>query len=103
MTMVVFAGATVGPKRVQPDLMKLTAVVSWEEPADVLNLAAFLGLTSWFQDLIMGYVMVKKLLRDLLHGVERGLYTPPPIPIGIHRIPRTVLGFRLEFTRIFFW
>ena len=37
------------------------------------------------------------------YDVEGGLYTPPPIPIGIHGIPRTVLGFRSEFTRIFFW
>jgi len=48
MTMVVFAGATVGPKGVQLDLTKLTAVVNWKEPADTLNLAVFLGLTSWF-------------------------------------------------------
>ena len=66
MTMAVFAGTTVGPKGVQPDLAKLTAVVNWKEPADALNLATFIGLTSWFWDLIKGYMMVKKPLQDLL-------------------------------------
>jgi len=66
MTTAVFAGATVGPKGVQLDLAKLTAVVNWKEPVDTLNLATFLGLTSWFQDLIKGYAMVKKPLQDLL-------------------------------------
>jgi len=63
ITMVVFAGATVGPKGVQLDLIKLTAVVNWKESVDTLNLAAFLGLTSWFQDLIKDYTMVENHYR----------------------------------------
>ncbi|KAG2063210.1 hypothetical protein BDR04DRAFT_1038859 [Suillus decipiens] len=43
-----FVGATVGLKGVQLDLVKLTAVVNWEQPQDALNLESFLGLTSHF-------------------------------------------------------
>ncbi|KIK31866.1 hypothetical protein CY34DRAFT_36333, partial [Suillus luteus UH-Slu-Lm8-n1] len=44
MTETTFAGATVGPQGVQPDLAKLTAVVNWQQPPDALNLESFLGL-----------------------------------------------------------
>ncbi|KAG2045457.1 hypothetical protein BDR06DRAFT_845894, partial [Suillus hirtellus] len=39
-----FAGATVGPLGVKPDLSKLTAIVNWVQPEDALNLVSFLGL-----------------------------------------------------------
>jgi hypothetical protein len=55
MTTMVFAGASVGPAGVQPDLSKLTAIVNWKVPEDALALAGFLGLTGWFRDLILGY------------------------------------------------
>ncbi|KAG2068840.1 DNA/RNA polymerase, partial [Suillus decipiens] len=32
MTEITFAGATVGPRGVQPDLEKLTTIVNWEKP-----------------------------------------------------------------------
>jgi hypothetical protein len=35
MTTMVFAGASVGPNGVQPDLSKLTAIVNWKTPAHV--------------------------------------------------------------------
>ena len=89
MTTVVFASATAGLKGVQPDLAKLTVVVNWKEPADALNLAVFLGLTSWFQDLIKGYVMVEKPLRDLLHRVE----LPQTYTKLVNR--RTLLNYKL--------
>ncbi|KIJ66666.1 hypothetical protein HYDPIDRAFT_85242, partial [Hydnomerulius pinastri MD-312] len=44
MTETVFAGATVGPNGVKPDLAKLTAIVNWKQPAEALNLSSFLGL-----------------------------------------------------------
>ena len=55
MTTMVFAGAYVGPKGVQPDLSKLTAVVNWKVPEDALALVGFLGLSGWFHDLILRY------------------------------------------------
>lgn len=70
MTEMVFAGATVGPKGVQPDLQKLTAIVNWKVPENVSTLAGFLGLTGWFRDLIMGYGKKTKPLQDLLRQVE---------------------------------
>lgn len=70
VTSGVFAGATVGPGGVQPDRTKLTAIVNWKDPVDALNLSAFLGLTSWFRDLIKGYAGIEKPLRDLLREVE---------------------------------
>jgi hypothetical protein len=70
MTSMVFAGASVGPKGVQPDLSKLTAIVNWKIPEDALALVGFLGLTSWFRDLIPGYAKKEQPLRDLLRKVE---------------------------------
>ena len=55
MTSIIFAGARVGPGGVQPDNTKLTAVVDWREPPDLLNLSRFLGLTGYFRDLVKGY------------------------------------------------
>jgi Reverse transcriptase (RNA-dependent DNA polymerase) len=55
MTEAVFARARVGQRRVLPDLVKLTAIVDWKQPATALNLASFLGLMGHFRDLIKGY------------------------------------------------
>lgn len=44
MTEMVFAGTTVGPKGVQPDRKKLTAIVNWKTPENATALAGFLGL-----------------------------------------------------------
>jgi hypothetical protein len=66
MTETTFAGATVGPQGIQPDLVKLTAIVKWEQPIDALNLESFLGLTSHFRDLIQSYSMREGPLRDLV-------------------------------------
>ena len=70
MTEIVFAGASVGPKGVQPDLKKLTAIVNWKTPENATALAGFLGLTGWFRDLIKGYAKKEQPLRDLLREVE---------------------------------
>ena len=70
MTEIVFAGASVGPKGVQPDLKKLTAIVNWKRPENATALAGFLGLTGWFRDLIAGYAKKEQPLRDLLREVE---------------------------------
>lgn len=70
MTEMVFAGASVGPKGVQPDLKKLTAIVNWKTPENATALAGFLGLTGWFRDLIKGYAKKEQPLRDLLREVE---------------------------------
>src|SRR5271155_616748 len=48
MTEMVFAGTTVGPKEVQPDLQKLTAIVNCKILENATTLAGFLGLTGWF-------------------------------------------------------
>jgi hypothetical protein len=66
MTETTFAGATVGPQGVQPDLEKLMAIVNWEQPTDTLNLESFLGLTSHFRDLVQGYTKREGPLRDLV-------------------------------------
>jgi hypothetical protein len=66
MTETTFAGATVGPQGVQPDLQKLMAVVNWMQPTDTLNLESFLGLTSHFRDLVQGYAKREGPLRDLV-------------------------------------
>ena len=70
MTEMVFAGASVGPNGVQPDLQKLTAIVNWKVPENAAALAGFIGLTGWFRDLIAGYAKRTKPLQDLLRQVE---------------------------------
>ena len=70
-----FAGATVGPHRVQPDLAKLSAIVNWKQPDNALNLLSFLGLTGHFHDLIKGYSKIEGPLRNLIKQVD----VPKPI------------------------
>jgi hypothetical protein len=53
-----------------PDAANLTAIVQWKQPQDALNLHAFLGLTSYFRDLIKDYAKVEKVLRDLVKLAE---------------------------------
>jgi len=45
MAEVVFAGERVGKQGIRPDLAKLTAVINWGVPQDLLNLNAFTCLT----------------------------------------------------------
>lgn len=70
MTKMVFAGASVGPLGVQPDLSKLTTIVNWKKPDNASALSGFLGLTGWFRDLVMGYAKKEQPLRDLLWKVD---------------------------------
>lgn len=65
----VFAGATVGPKGVTPDLSKLTAIVEWPQPQEALALSRFLGLTGHFRDLVQNYAHLEGPLRDMLKSV----------------------------------
>lgn len=66
MTETTFAGATIGPQGIQPDLEKLMAIVNWEQPTDTLNLKSFLGLISHFRDLVQGNMKREGPLRDLM-------------------------------------
>jgi hypothetical protein len=69
MSEAVFMGARVGQWGVLPNLVKLTVIVDWKQPATTLNLASFLELTGHFRDLIKGYAWVEGPLRDLLATV----------------------------------
>lgn len=70
MTEAVFAGATVGPNRVEPDMAKLTAIVNWPWPQDASHLEGFLGLAGYFCNQVKGYTKVEKPLRDILCPIE---------------------------------
>jgi RNase H-like domain found in reverse transcriptase/Reverse transcriptase (RNA-dependent DNA polymerase) len=70
MTEMIFAGSKVGPDGVQPDEAKLSAVVDWRAPPDLLALSSFLGLTGFFRDLIRGYARLAQPLSDLLRSVN---------------------------------
>ena len=65
MTEMVFAGATVGPDGIKPDLTKLTAIVDWERPANLGAVESFLSLTGHFRDLIYDYSRLAAPLTDL--------------------------------------
>ena len=54
-TDIIFVGARVSPNGVEPDSTKLTVVVNWRQPPDLLNLSRFLGLTGYFHNLIKNY------------------------------------------------
>jgi hypothetical protein len=77
MSKVVFTGAQVGPEGISPDMAKLTVIVEWPIPSDVSHLEGFLGLMSYFWDLIMGYASIKGPLCNLLKLV--------PIPAGMKK------------------
>ena len=68
MTEIIFAGSRVGPDGVLPDNAKLTAVIDWRQPPNLLNLSSFLGLTGYFRDLIKGYARLAQPLTDLLRA-----------------------------------
>jgi hypothetical protein len=89
MTETTFAGATVGPQGVQPDLEKLTAIVNWKQPADALNLESFLGLTSHFRDLVQKYAKREGPLRDLVKAA------PLKTPYSKTTYRRTLRDFKL--------
>jgi hypothetical protein len=65
---MIFAGSKVSVDGVQADEAKLTAVVNWRQPPDLLNLSSFLGLTGFFRDLIKGYARLAQPLSDLLRA-----------------------------------
>ena len=90
MTEAVFAGAQVGPQGVSPDSTKLTAIVDWPIPEDASHLEGFLGLTSYFRDLIKGYAQLESPLRNLLRQV--------PIPAGTkkHKYQQIMRSFKLK-------
>jgi hypothetical protein len=90
MTEAVFAGAQVGPQGVSPDTAKLTAIVDWPTPEDASHLEGFLGLTSYFRDLIKGYAQIEGPLRNLLRKV--------PIPAGTkkHKYQQIMKAFKLK-------
>jgi transposase InsO family protein len=68
MTEAVFAGSTVGPDGIKPDLTKLTAIVNWEQPTVYGQLESFLGLTGYFRGLIKNYSRIAQPLTDLKHN-----------------------------------
>jgi len=70
MTEIIFAGSLIGPNGVKLDTTKITMVVDWRQPPDILNLSCFLGLTGHFRDLIKGYVKIAQPLTDLVRSVN---------------------------------
>ena len=59
MSKAVFTGAQVGFEGVSPDTAKLTAIIDWPVPSDVSHLEGFLGLMSYFRDLMRGYASIE--------------------------------------------
>ena len=90
MTEAVFAGAQVGPQGVSPDSAKLTAIVDWPTPEDASHLEGFLGLTSYFRDLVKGYAKIESPLRNILRQV--------PIPAGTrkHKYQQIMRTFKIK-------
>ena len=70
VTEIVFAGLRVGTEGVHADNTKLTTIVDWHQPPDLLNISSFLGLARYFCDLIKGYTKLASPLTDLIRGAE---------------------------------
>jgi hypothetical protein len=70
MNEVVFVGECVGRQGIRVDLTKLTAVVNWPVPQDLLNLNLFTCLTGYFRSLIKDYAVIAQPLTDLCRGVD---------------------------------
>ena len=70
MAEVVFAGERVGKQGIRPDLAKLTAVIDWGIPQDLLNLNSFTCLTGYFRSLIKDYAIIAQPLTDLCRGLD---------------------------------
>jgi hypothetical protein len=70
MAEVVFTGECFGKQGIRPDLVKLTAVINWGIPQDLLNLNSFTCLTGYFRSLIKDYAIVAQPLTDLCRGLD---------------------------------
>ena len=101
MTEAVFAGAQVGPQGVTPDTSKLTAIVDWPIPKDASHLEGFLGLTSYFRDLIKGYARLEAPLRNILHQVNIPAGTKKQAYQRIMKVQRLEGIWTPEHTRTF--
>lgn len=69
-TNILFAGATIGPSGIRPNLNKVAAVVNWPENQDVQDLMAFLGLMNYFRCLINDYAWITAPLMDLMRNLQ---------------------------------
>jgi hypothetical protein len=89
MMSAVFAGAQVGPQGASLDSTKLTAIVDWPVPNDASHLENFLGLTSYFHDLMKGYAQIESLLQNILRQVS--------IPVGTkkHKYQQIMKAYKL--------
>jgi hypothetical protein len=101
MTHAIFAGAQVGPDGVTPDSTKLTAIVDWPIPQDASHLEGFLGLTSYFRDLIKGYATLEGPLRNLLKEVDIPAGTKKQAYQRIMKAHRLVDKWTEEHTKTF--
>jgi hypothetical protein len=72
------------------DSTKLTAFMDWPIPKDALHLEGFLGLTSYFHNLVKGYAQVEGPLQNLLCQI--------PIPAGTkkHKYQQIMRAFKLK-------
>ena len=66
MTEIIFAGLRVRAEEVHTDNTKLTIIIDWYQPPDLLNLLSFLGLAGYFCNLIKGYTKLASPLTDLI-------------------------------------
>ena len=74
MQEVVFGGPRIGKEGIKPDIAKLEVVARWPQPANLLDLMCFLGLTGYFRSLIKDYARIVTPLTDL----QRNLDMPQP-------------------------
>jgi hypothetical protein len=90
MTEAVFAGVQVGPQGVSPNSTKLTAIVNWPISGDASHLKGFLGLASYFWDLVRGYTQIEGPLQNILCQV--------PISVGTkkQKYQQAIKAFKLK-------
>ncbi|KAL2237397.1 UNVERIFIED_CONTAM: Transposon Ty3-I Gag-Pol polyprotein [Sesamum indicum] len=67
MEEIAFLGHVVSKEGVQPDLVKLKAILEWEPPKNVSEIRSFLGLAGYYRRFVKDFSIIAKPLTNLLN------------------------------------
>jgi hypothetical protein len=73
---VAFLGHVVSNGGISMDLSKIRHVLSWNAPANVVDIRSFFGLTGYYQRFIEGFSKITKPMTELLGKDRKFKWTP---------------------------